>query len=102
MHEAVELRPRFAELREGALDLCVVGDVELEGEPGAELGGVLGDALLEALALVAEGELGAFAVAGTRDAIGNRAVVQHAGDQEALAGQESHGVSHSVHAGISL
>ena len=54
---------------------------------------VFGDALLEALALVAEGEFGAFAVAGACDAIGDRAVVQYARDEQAFAGEESHAVS---------
>ena len=93
MDEAVELRPGFAQLPECALDLRVVGDVEVEDELGAELGGVLGHALLEALSLVAERQLGAFAVAGPGDAVGDGAVVQDAGDQKALAGQESHAVS---------
>ena len=58
-----------------ALDLGVVGDVAVEHQLGAELGGEFGDALLEALALVAEGQLGAFAAAGAGDAVGDRAVV---------------------------
>ena len=49
-----------AEGREHRVDLGVVGDVAVEDEGRAELGGELGDALLEALALVAEGELGAL------------------------------------------
>ena len=73
------------------VDLGVVGDVAVEHELRAELGGELGDPLLEALALVAEGQLGAFAAAGAGDAVGDRAVRQHAGDQEALAGEKSHG-----------
>ena len=93
VHEAVELRPGVAELGEGALDLRVFGHVELEDQLGVELGGELGDALLEALALVAERQFSAFAAAGTRDAVGDGAVVQNAGDQKPLAGQESHGVS---------
>ena len=56
----------------------------------AELGGEFGDPLLEALALVAEGELRAFAAAGPGDAVGDRAVRQDAGDEEALAGEKSH------------
>ena len=73
------------------VDLGVVGDVAVEDERRAEFGGELGDALLEALALVAEREFGAFAAAGPGDAVGDRAVGEHAGDQEALAGEKSHG-----------
>ena len=68
-----------------------LGDVAVEDQRRAELGGELGDALLEALALVAEGELGAFAAAGLGDAVGDRAVREDAGDEEALAGEKSHG-----------
>ena len=49
------------------------------------------DPLPEALALVAEGQLGAFAAAGAGDAVGDRAVRQHAGDEKALAGEKTHG-----------
>ena len=79
-----------AEGGEQGLDLRVVGDVAVEDERRAELGGEFGDALLEALALVAEGQLGAFAAAGPGDAVGDRAVRQHAGDEEAFAGEKSH------------
>jgi hypothetical protein len=54
---------------EGALDLGVFGDVQLEGQRRAESAAKFGDPVLEPLALVAERELGALAVAGTRDAI---------------------------------
>ena len=50
----------------------------------------LADALLEALPLVAEGELGAFATAGLGDAVGDRPVRKDPGDQEAFAGEKSH------------
>jgi hypothetical protein len=88
--EAVERIPVLAELGKQAFDLGVFADVAVEGELGAELGGRLGHALFEALALVAERQFGAFAVAGARDAVGQGAVVQDAGDQQALAGQETH------------
>ena len=91
VHEPVEAIPGLAKLAEQPLDLRVVANVALEGELGAELGCVLGNAVFEALALVAERQLGALSPARPRDAVGNRAVVQHAGDQQALAGQESHG-----------
>ena len=84
-------RPGLAERGEHRLDLGVVGDVAVEDQRRAELGGELGDPLLEALALVAEGELGAFAAAGPGDAVGDRPVREDAGDEEALAGEKSHG-----------
>ena len=76
---------------EHRVDLGVVGDVAVEDEGRAELGGEFGDAILEALALVAEGELGAFAPERPGDAVGDRPVRKNAGDEEALAGKKSHG-----------
>jgi hypothetical protein len=96
VHEAVELRPGLAQVGEQAVDLRVVGHVAVEDQRRAELGGELGDAVLEALALVAEGQFGALAVAGAGDAVGDGAVGQHAGDQQALAGEKAHGGSVEV------
>ena len=76
---------------EGRVDLAVVGDVHVVDRVGAEFGGDLGDALPEAFADVREGEFGAFALARLRDAVGNRAVGQHTGDQQPLALQKTHG-----------
>lgn len=90
VHEAVEGGPVFAELLEEPRDLRVVADIALESEARAELGGELGDPLLEALSLVAEGELRPLAVTGAGDAVGDRAVVEHARDEQALAGEKSH------------
>ncbi|NJK43357.1 MAG: hypothetical protein HC933_03055 [Pleurocapsa sp. SU_196_0] len=88
MHKAVELRPMLAKLRKQSLDLGVLGNVAVKGQYGAEFGRRFGHALLEALALVAERQLGAFAVAGAGNAIGQRAVVQNAGDQQAFVQPE--------------
>ena len=75
------------------LDLRVVADVAVEDQFRAEVGGEFGDAVLEALADVAEGELGALFVAGLGDAVGDRAVGQNAGDQQFLAGKKAHEVA---------
>ena len=75
---------------EQLVDLRVVAHVAIEDQLGVEVRGEFGDAVLEALADVAEGQFGALRVAGLGDAVGDRAVRQHAGDQEFLAGEKAH------------
>ena len=55
---------------------------------GVELCGQRLDPLLQRVALIGEGELGALRVRGPGDAPGDRAVVGDAHDQAALARQE--------------
>jgi len=94
VHEAVEaFGPRGPDALEQGGDLLVAADVAVEDQLRVEFGGEFGDALLEALALVAEGEFGAFAMAGSRHAVGDRAVVEYARNEQAFAGEESHAVS---------
>jgi hypothetical protein len=76
VHEAVELRPGGREVGEQLFDLRVVAHVAVEDQLRAEVGGEFGDAVLEALADVAEGELGALRMAGLGDAVGDGAVRQ--------------------------
>jgi hypothetical protein len=52
--------PVLAQVLQTAVDLRVVGHVAFKDQLGAEVGGELGDAVLEALTLVAEGQFGAF------------------------------------------
>ena len=63
MNEAVEFGPALAQLRKCALDLRVFRDIEVEQQIRVEFGREGGDPLVEPLALVAEGEFGAFAPA---------------------------------------
>jgi len=94
VHEAIEaFRPGLLQAMGQRGDLLVGADVAVEDEFRAEFGRVFGDALLEAFALVAEGELGVFRMAGSGEAVGDRSVVQYARDEQALAGEESHAVS---------
>ena len=88
--EAVEGRPRGRQAGDHRVDLRVVGDVAVEEERRAELGGEFADAVLEALALIAEGEFGAFATTGAGDAVGDRPVREHPGDEKSLAVEKSH------------
>jgi hypothetical protein len=45
---------------------------------------------LEAFVLVGEGEFGTFPVHGFGDPVGDRAVGQQSGDENALAGEKAH------------
>ena len=53
------------------------------------------DALLQRIALVGEGNVGALGAAGPGDAPGQRAVVGDAQDQTALAAHETRGFRHN-------
>ena len=90
-------RPMLAsavrELGAEPMDLGIVADVAVEDERGVELAREVGDAVLESLADVAEGEFGTLAIAGARNAVGDRAVGQHAGDEQALSCKKPHGRS---------
>ena len=90
MHQPVETVPLLAELLEEAGDLRVVLHVERVDQAAAEVGGELGDAVLEAVVLIGEGELGAFAVHGLGDAVGNRTVAEQTGDEDSFAGEKAH------------
>ena len=86
MHEAVELRPDLGQVGEHRIDLFVAGDVAVVDQRRIELGREFDDPPLETLADVAERQFRPFAPAGPGDAIGDRAVGEHARDQEAFAG----------------
>ncbi len=90
VHQAVERTPFPAQLGEERSDLGVAGDVAGKRKTAAELARHLGDAVLEALVLVGERELGALAPGGLGDAVGDRAIGEQAGDQDALAGEKTH------------
>ena len=90
VHHAVERTPFLAQLREKRFDLGVARDVAGKRKAAAELARHAGDAILEALVLVRERELGALAPRGLGDAVGDRAVGEQAGDQDALAGEKAH------------
>ena len=93
MNETVEAVPALLERGEEGVDLRVVGDVAGEHQVAAELVGELGDAVLEALADIGERQLGAFALAGLRDAVGNRTVRQQAGQQDTFTSEKAHEIS---------
>jgi len=90
VHKAVKLRPVHRQVLEHLVDLLVAADVAVKDQFGVEVRGKLGDAVLEALANIAEGQLGTLCVAGLGNAVGNRAVGQHARDQQFFAREKTH------------
>lgn len=64
MHQAVEAFPADAQFGKQVVDLLVVGDIAGEDQVAAKLFGKLGDAILEAFALVGECQPCTFTMAG--------------------------------------
>jgi len=90
MDETVEAVPALAEFDEDIVDLLVAGDVERNGDVAVEFGSEFLDAVFEAFVLVGERQLGAFAVAGLGNAVGNGMLGQQPGDQNLLVGEKAH------------
>ncbi len=89
VHQPVEATPALAQRYRQRLDLGVAGDIAGKHDLGAEFAGEIGNAVLEALTHVGEGELSAFAPGGFRDAVGDRAVGQQSGHENLPAREES-------------
>ena len=87
----VEAVPLVLEAGEGLVDLLVEGHVHRQDGLRSELGAEVDDAILDAVVLVGEGQLGAFALHGPRDAPGDGPFGGESDDQGLLSGQESHG-----------
>ena len=88
--KAVEaVGPVLADALHQGVDLFVFGHIAGEDQRGAEFGRHFGDAVLEAVVLVGESQLGALGAALFGDAVGNRAVGEQAEDEDALAGQKT-------------
>ena len=89
MHEEVDRAP--GRLHRGETASMVAGSVDVamaDDEPPTSCGQRL-DALLERVALIGEGKLGAVTMAGFGDAPGQRALVGDPHDQAALAAHEA-------------
>ena len=82
------------DLGEDRVDGRGLGDVAMADDQPADLLGQRLDPLLQRIALIGEGELGALRAAGLGDAPGDRAVVGDPHDQAALAAHETGGVRH--------
>ena len=85
MYKAVKGRPVAGEVGKQAFNLRIVAHIAVKHQSGAKVGGKFGDAFLEALAHIAECQLGTLGLAGFGDAIGNGTVGQYASDQQLLA-----------------
>jgi hypothetical protein len=83
--------PLALERVEQRADVGVARDVARQHRAGAEIGRELDDAVLEAVVDVGERERRAFALARARDAVRDRAVRQHARDEDPAVGEETHG-----------
>ena len=88
MHKAVKLWATPGEVGEHAFDLLVAGHVAVKNQLRVKLGGKVGDAVLEALAHVAEREFCALLVAGSWQCRRRWMVGQNARDEQLLAGQK--------------
>ena len=90
VHQAVHAVPDSAEFGEQPGDFVVARDVAGKHQPAAEIGGHVGDTVLEAVVLVGKREFGALAMTGSGDAIGDRTVAEQAGNENALSRQKTH------------
>jgi hypothetical protein len=91
MHEDVEaVGPVLAQFAEAVRNLLVAGDIQRDDDVAAVLFSGLFDARLEFVGLVGESQLRTFAVHGFGDAACDRTLAGDAGDQCALALQETH------------
>ena len=90
MDQNIEAVPVLAEIGEQLRDLRIAGHIARQDDIRAEVLRGFVDARPELVVDIGEGEFGALAVHRFRDAPGDRAVAQNAGDQRAFALQKSH------------
>ena len=72
-----------------------LGHVAMADDDAVDLLGQRFHPLLQGVALIGEGEIGAMVAAGPRDAPGNRPVIGDPHDEAALAAHQTRPVSHS-------
>ena len=88
MDDEVELAPGSFDLVEHGVDRGGVGHVAMADDEGVELLGERTDALLQRVALIGEGEVGARRAGRLGDAPGDGTVVGEAHDESAPAGKD--------------
>ena len=82
VHKPVKGRPSGSQVCKQFGYLGIITHVAIEYQFGVEIGRKFGDAFLEALSNVAEGQLGTLRVAGLGDAIRNGAIGQYTRNQQ--------------------
>ena len=90
-YKAIKLRPSLCQILKESRNLLITTNIAVKNELSIEFFRKIDNAVFKALTHVGKGQFGAFAVAGAGDAVGDGTVVEHARDQEALAGKETHG-----------
>ena len=92
VNKAVKSIPVFAQIDEQLIDIIIAADVALKNQFAAKsLGHILHTAVYP-FTLIGESEFRTFAVHGLCDTVGDRAVADHAGNQNAFVGQKSHAI----------
>ena len=94
VHKTIELGPGGRQVGEEFFDLLVAAHIAIKNQFAVKIGSEFGDAVLETLTHIAESQLGTLRVAGLGNAISDRAVGQHACDQQLFARQKSCFCSH--------
>ena len=89
VHKAVKSRPVGRQIFEQLCDLFVAAHVAVKNQLRVKVCCEFGDAVFETFTHVAEGQFCALVVTSFGDAIGDRTVRQHAGNQQFFARQEA-------------
>src|SRR6185295_3031015 len=84
VHQPIQAVPAFADLGIELLNLLVARYVAWKDEIAAELGRERYHTVVDAFALISEGQGSTFALHRLGDAVGDRAIAQHAGNQDLL------------------
>src|SRR5262245_7611442 len=95
MQEKIERAPGRLDRREDCVDRGRFAYVAVANHEAIHLLGQRLNPLLESVALIGEGEIGALGSAGTGNAPGDRAVVGHAHDQAAFTTHQTRNVRHT-------
>src|ERR1035437_1193330 len=74
VHKAVKSGPVLSQVFEQVVDLCIVAHVTVKNQLGVEVGGKLGDPILESLAYIAESQLSTLRVTGLGNAVSDGTV----------------------------
>jgi hypothetical protein len=90
VYQAIELAPRFSKVGKDSVNLFITADIAVKYQVTAEITGKFSDSVLKSFADIGKGEFGAFAMAGLRDAVSDRAIREYARNQYFFTLQECH------------